>query len=1369
MFNKFRSSVLKHMFLDQEVENCFRKFQRENPDFLAHNHLKAIRYISKLNSAQYHRIPVSTVPVPVYGKNNENKVEEKKDLVRYYIDTNERKKVEDLVEELKEYEIISFDIFDTAIFRKVENPSDVFTIIAYEMGHNEFENIRRKAERKARELNQKQKGYREVTLSEIYEILNKNYNIDLKWKEREIELEIELSVVNPYIYSVYEKMVSLGKTIIFMSDMYLPSEVIAEILQKNGYSNYEKLYISNEHRINKGDGELQKIVLSDYEGRKIVHIGDNFKSDVDKSKMAGLDAIYNPTQKLKFCEGNMDNISGSTYRAIVSNNLNNGLWNENIYFEHGFRVGGILTVGYCQYINKVAKEKNIDKILFCARDCEIIWKTYNGYFRECDNEYIEISRYAIFNVTPEKYLYDWMERAIIRYMENVKSSKTIEEVLVETGFGYLVDYLEDDDIERYLYASAIKVERIRDFIFRHKEIVYKNCMPNIEAAKKYYSEKIGNAENILIVDIGWSGTCNTALKYFLEKHFSTQVKNVYGTLMCTSRARTVKASFDEGVLSSYIYSPYSNLDLARFMMPARVSVKRQDILHMPLEFIFTSKQRTLVKYILDEAGNVDFIRAGYEIENSSEIDEIHRGILKFSSVFKDYTVEIGNRYEVLPYVAIAPLVDAIKHTPYIYEVYKNFSYDVYSAPFSPIKKINQFAELFEINWSNNKEHIEYNQTLNAKRILFVTPELVYTGAPRSLLRMAKVAISLGYEVTVWSALPGPFEAEYESNNIKVEVVQENRLDTREIKKALRKFDLAICNTIMTDKYVRVCGRYMPVVWYIREATNIMDFCRTSPIRLYTLKHSKDIYCVSQYAADALKKYAKHNIKVVHNSVEDETEMALPYQLPTNERKVRFVQFGTMEYRKGYDVLTAAYLLMPKQYQEKCELYYAGGFINSGTPYCSYLFNKIKDIQNIHYLGVVRGEQKKIEVLSQMDVVVVASRDESCSLVALEGAMLSKPLIVTENVGAKYIVDENNGEVVKTGDAESLCKALMRMIDKQNNFEHMGMVSRDNYAKYASMNSYTNDMEIMYSRTQEKNSKFFHMKSLLYTIRFSAKRIRITNNAVECMKKYRPRKRENVIVSLTSFPARIRTVNKCIESLLKQTCTPKKIILWLSKEQFPNQEADLPMELVKLSKNSRFDICWTDDDLKPHKKYFYAMQEYSNLPIITVDDDVYYDNTLVQKLMESYRKFPDCVSAMRANLILFKSSGAFREYDHWIYEYRSLVDTPSYQLLPTGVGGVLYPPNAIKKDAFNKKAIQDTSLFCDDLWLKFNAVLNNVKTVVPRENCKIVFLENTQEFALGKMNVNAGNNDVALQKLMDYFDEMQLSDEIMTRLRKDRFE
>lgn len=60
--------------------------------------------------------------------------------------------------------------------------------------------------------------------------------------------------------------------------------------------------------------------------------------------------------------------------------------------------------------------------------------------------------------------------------------------------------------------------------------------------------------------------------------------------------------------------------------------------------------------------------------------------------------------------------------------------------------------------------------------------------------------------------------------------------------------------------------------------------------------------------------------------------------------------------------------------------------------------------------------------------------------------------------------------------------------------------------------------------------------------------------------------EQVMISVTSFPARIHEVKYTIYSLLKQTYKPDRVVLWLGEDQFPNQEADLPADLLKLKEN-----------------------------------------------------------------------------------------------------------------------------------------------------------------------------------------------------------
>ena len=76
--------------------------------------------------------------------------------------------------------------------------------------------------------------------------------------------------------------------------------------------------------------------------------------------------------------------------------------------------------------------------------------------------------------------------------------------------------------------------------------------------------------------------------------------------------------------------------------------------------------------------------------------------------------------------------------------------------------------------------------------------------------------------------------------------------------------------------------------------------------------------------------------------------------------------------------------------------------------------------------------------------------------------------------------------------------------------------------------------------------------------------------------------------------------------------PDKILLWLAEEQFPGREADLPNNLVKDAVEDKFELRWCDD-IGSHKKYFYAMQEFPDDIIVTVDDDMYYDTDMIRRL------------------------------------------------------------------------------------------------------------------------------------------------------------
>ena len=68
--------------------------------------------------------------------------------------------------------------------------------------------------------------------------------------------------------------------------MYLPTEVIKQILDKNGFKHIDKIYLSCEVMKTKATGNLYEYVLKEenVEPQNMIHIGDNYKSDYEIPK-----------------------------------------------------------------------------------------------------------------------------------------------------------------------------------------------------------------------------------------------------------------------------------------------------------------------------------------------------------------------------------------------------------------------------------------------------------------------------------------------------------------------------------------------------------------------------------------------------------------------------------------------------------------------------------------------------------------------------------------------------------------------------------------------------------------------------------------------------------------------------------------------------------------------------------------------------------------------------------------------------------------------------------------------------------------------------------------------------------------------------
>ena len=221
----------------------------------------------------------------------------------------------------------------------------------------------------------------------------------------------------------------------------------------------------------------------------------------------------------------------------------------------------------------------------------------------------------------------------------------------------------------------------------------------------------------------------------------------------------------------------------------------------------------------------------------------------------------------------------------------------------------------------------------------------------------------------------------------------------------------------------------------------------------------------------------------------------------------------------------------------------------------------------------------------------------------------------------------------------------------------------------------------------------------------------------------------IIVSLTSFPARMNSIHTCLYSLLTQTLKPDMVILWLAEENFPNREKDIPDRVLNLQKNG-LTIKWCED-IKAYKKLIPALSKYPKDIIVTADDDLIYSSLWLKKLYKSFLKYPQDIQVHRVTRFEFDQK--------WITAGRTPYDKGSFLNKLTGGAGALYPPHSLYKDILNEKLFSRLAPTNDDQWFWFQAVLNDVKIRVVEDNeLDLIYTEDSQDVGLFNINDHGPN-------------------------------
>jgi hypothetical protein len=244
------------------------------------------------------------------------------------------------------------------------------------------------------------------------------------------------------------------------------------------------------------------------------------------------------------------------------------------------------------------------------------------------------------------------------------------------------------------------------------------------------------------------------------------------------------------------------------------------------------------------------------------------------------------------------------------------------------------------------------------------------------------------------------------------------------------------------------------------------------------------------------------------------------------------------------------------------------------------------------------------------------------------------------------------------------------------------------------------------------------------------------------------------ISMTSWPKRLHTAHLALRSILNQSPVPHSIILWLASDEIPDDHP-LPTTLQEVIALSRgvIQVRYVSHNIRSYLKLVPALlaPELRHHRIVTVDDDIIHPQGWLAALLDSHAEHPNCIVAHRARQVRFP-----HPYLSWPVS-KTYTKSDAKQLLPTGVGGVLYPPGALHSNVTDMELAMRLAPTADDLFFWIHAVLNRTDVVLTkRPIINIKELPGASASGLARINCVGGQNDVIVRKLLEHYGSIRLS-------------
>lgn len=441
---------------------------------------------------------------------------------------------QEFFDQVKCYDIISFDIFDTLITRCVQKPVDIFSILGYwvektyHIKSEKFFDARIKAESdENRRLNEN------ATLNDIYNVLRQKLGLNVEQcnliKQKELTIESQYLIPRKEMVEVLKKLKLHGKKIWLISDMYLSKDTIKSFLEKCGinHSFYDEIYISSETQKRKDNSAIWREIAEKCKERKYVHIGDNLVSDYINPKNVNIDSIliknaWNSYRNslIRYCKkiDSYDKLGDRITKGLIFNKClyNSPFSTKKNLFGYAYVFFGPLFFQFCVWLYNKTQENRINDIWFFAREGYYLKPLYDFFCEKMNKEKLSKNTRYVLTSRKAAAIADMDSLASIKdYLLNGDFVGTLDELL-EIRFG-----ISEKTNNETIYSLPRDFDSVISVLNLYKNTIYKNAYRQKSLYQSYINSIDQDYKNkhIGIVDIGYSGTAQYHLSNVLEKKF----------------------------------------------------------------------------------------------------------------------------------------------------------------------------------------------------------------------------------------------------------------------------------------------------------------------------------------------------------------------------------------------------------------------------------------------------------------------------------------------------------------------------------------------------------------------------------------------------------------------------------------------------------------------------------------------------------------------------------------------------------------------------------------------------------------------------------------------------------------------------------